>query len=248
MSSAPRSGPFAGRRIVTTRDRPGVLDEALAALGATVVHVPLLEIVDEPSVDLSPDSARFDDIDWVVVTSQHGAARVAPALAVRGRLRTAAVGARTAEVLSGGSGRPVDVVPARQTAADLVVAMPEPTPGSDRVLVAQGDLAASDLVDGLRHRGYRVDAVVAYRTRHRDVSVDERRSVAGADAVVFASGSAVEAWVRALGVGAPPHVVVIGPTTAAVADSLGVAVTAVAAEHSVDGLVASLLTELTADS
>lgn len=248
MSTAPRSGPLAGRRIVTTRDRPGVLDEALAALGATVVHVPLLEIVDEPSVDLSPGSARFDDIDWVVVTSQHGAARVAPALAVRDRLRAAAVGTRTAEVLAGGSGRPVDVVPARQTATDLVVAMPEPTPGSDRVLVAQGDLAASDLVDGLRHRGYRVDAVVAYRTRHRDVSVDDRRSVAGADAVVFASGSAVEAWVRTFGSGAPPHVVVIGPTTAAVADSLGVAVTTVAAEHSVDGLVASLLTELTADS
>lgn len=248
MSTPPRSGPLTGRRIVTTRDRPGVLDEALTGLGATVVHVSLLEIVDEPSVDLSPGSARFDDVDWVVVTSQHGAARVAPALAARGHLRTAAVGTRTAEVLTARSGRPVDVVPARQTAADLVVAMPDPAPGSDRVLVAQGDLAASDLADGLGRRGYRVAAVVAYRTRHRDVPVDERRSVAGADAVVFASGSAVEAWVRVFGSGTPPHVVVIGPTTAAVADSLGVAVTAVAAEHSVDGIVRTLLTALTGGS
>jgi uroporphyrinogen-III synthase len=65
-------------------------------------------------------------------------------------------------------------------------------------------------------------------------------AVAGADALLLASGSAAQAWVDAMGPAGPPIVVAIGPMTAAVADRLGLKVSGVAADHSLDGLVAEL--------
>lgn len=236
--------PLTGRRVVTTRDEPGRLDELLAALGAEVVHVPLIEIVDAPGDELATSLAHLDDVDWVVVTSKHGAARVGEAVAARRRLRTAAVGTRTAAVLAEWAGRPVTVVPERHTAADLVAAMPDPAPEACRVLVAQADRAAPTLVDGLRGRGYDVAAVVAYTTRLRTPTAAEDAKVRDADAVAFASGSAAEAWVQAVGLWTPTHVIAIGPTTAQVARQAGLQVTAVAADHSVEGLAAAVAAEL----
>ena len=65
-------------------------------------------------------------------------------------------------------------------------------------------------------------------------------AVAGADAVLFASGSAVEHWCRRFGTEAPPIAVAIGPTTAATADRFGLKLSAVATDHSLDGLVTEL--------
>lgn len=232
--------PLAGRRIATTRDQPGRLDLLLSELGAEVVHVPLIEVVDAPGTELADALTRLDDVDWVVVTSQHGAARVAGAIAGNRRLRTAAVGTRTAEILAGAIDRPVTVVPRRQTAADLVEAMPDPRSDGERVLAALADRAESTLVDGLRARGYAVRTVVAYVTRLRTPSAAERAALADVDAVTFASGSAVRAWVDTIGTWTPPHVVVIGPTTARVARQNGLQVTAESADHSVDGLAAEV--------
>jgi uroporphyrinogen-III synthase len=112
------------------------------------------------------------------------------------------------------------------------------------VLVAQGDLAEPTLVDGLRRRGCTVTAVTAYATRTRHPSADERAAALDADAVVFASGSAATAWARAMGTATPAKVLVIGPTTARVAREAGLKVSAVAADHSVQGLVALVVGQL----
>ena len=69
----------------------------------------------------------------------------------------------------------------------------------------------------------------------------ERAGTAVADAVVFASGSAVAAWVAAFGTAACPAVVTIGPSTTAAAARSGLAVTAEAEQQSVDGLVDALV-------
>ena len=236
--------PLGGRRVATTRDRPGRLDEVLTRLGAEVVHVPLIEVVDAPGDELAGALDALDDVDWVIVTSQHGAARVAEAVAARPRLRTAAVGTRTAEILTEATGRAVTVVPEQQTAAALVAAMPDPEPGARCVLAALADRAEPTLVAGLRGRGYDVRSVVAYVTRLRTPSMSERSLLAAVDAVTFASGSAVRAWFEAIGSWTPPHVVVIGPSTDRVARELGLQVTAVAADHSVEGLAAEVMAVL----
>ena len=58
--------PLSGRSIVTTRDRLGRLDSELAALGADVIHVPLIRI--EPPADTRLDAAlrRISEFDWVL--------------------------------------------------------------------------------------------------------------------------------------------------------------------------------------
>jgi uroporphyrinogen-III synthase len=234
-----------GRRVVTTRDEPGELDRLLTEAGAEVVHVPLIEIAEplDGGAELQAVLGALDNVDWMVVTSHHGAARVGAALARHPHVRTAAVGTRTAAELERRAARPVAVVPARQTAADLLEAMPRDGNGQV-VVVAQADRADTALAVGLSQLGYRVRPVVAYRTLTRTPSDEERAATLRSDAVAFASGSAAQAWHDAIGTETPPVVVAIGPTTEGAAKACGLNVTHVAREHSVQGLVNAVVEAL----
>lgn len=240
------SASLRGRRVVTTRDEPGELDRLLAELGVEVVHVPLIEIAEpeDGGAELRAVLDAIDNADWMIVTSRHGASRVGAAVARCRRVRLAAVGTRTAAELERLAGRPVDVVPGRQTAADLLEAMPNDGAGQVAV-VAHADRADPALAVGLSGLGYRVRSVVAYRTMARAPAEGERAAALAADAVAFASGSAAQAWSEAIGRETPPVVVAIGPTTAGAAAACGLRVTHVADDHSVQGLVATIRTALT---
>jgi uroporphyrinogen-III synthase len=243
MSAA--NAPLHGRRVVTTRDEPGELDRLLVAAGAEVVHVPLIEIVDplDGGAELQAVLHVLDKVDWVVVTSRHGATRVGAALARHPHVRTAAVGTRTAAELERLAARPIDIVPARQTASDLLEAMP-PDGNGKVVVVAHADRADPALAVGLSGLGYRVRSVVAYRTLPRTPSAEQRTSAVSADAVAFASGSAAQAWHDAIGTETPPVVVAIGPTTEGAARACGLNVTHVAQGHNVQGLVQTVIEAL----
>jgi uroporphyrinogen-III synthase len=168
---------------------------------------------------------------------------VGPFVAGRPEVRLAAVGTSTAADLARLAGRAVDVVPERQTGGDLVQAMPVDGSGQD-VVLAQADRADATLADGLAARGYRVRAVVAYRTRLRTPSDPERASALAADAVAFASGSAAHAWADAIGTETPARVVAIGPATAEAATERGLTVTDVAERHDVTGLMLAVVDAL----
>jgi uroporphyrinogen-III synthase len=232
--------PLAGCRVLVTRERPGELAALLETRGATVVHVPLIEVIEpaDGGVALHRELERLDDFDWLVVTSAAGAERVAPAAAVSPAVRLAAVGDATARVLEAGSGRTVDLVPSVQRATTLAAELVQRAgPAPQEILVAQADRADHELVDRLGAAGHRVTAVVAYRTR---LVAPDPAAIEGADALLLASGSAAQAWFDTLGGSAPPIVVAIGPTTASVADELGLKVTGTATDHSLDGLVTEL--------
>jgi uroporphyrinogen-III synthase len=243
MTTPSSSLPLAGRRVVTTRERPGELDRALEAAGAEPVNIPLIELVAARGGELARALSVLDRFDWLIVTSQFAAELVGAAAASHPLVSLAAVGRHTAEVLGSLAGRLPEIVPERQTAADLVRAMPEPGERR-RVLVPQADRADSTLVEGLRQRGYAVTAVTAYHTSLRTPNAEQRRDALTADAVAFASGSAATAWVSAFGTAAPPVVAAIGPTTAAAAERLGLVCTHVAEEHSIAGLVAAVVSAL----
>jgi uroporphyrinogen-III synthase len=232
--------PLAGCRVLVTRERPGELAELLRAAGATVVHLPLIEVVepDDGGAALRRELSGLDGYDWLVVTAAPGAERVMAAAAETPAVRLAAVGTTTAEVLAAGSGRAVDVVPAVQHADALADELIRAAPGRQRMLLAQADRAAPLLADRLRAAGHDVTTVVAYRTR---LLRPHAASAAGADALLLASGSAAQAWADAMGTSTPPLVVVIGPMTAAVADRVGLKVSGVATDHSLQGLVAELV-------
>lgn len=227
---------LAGRRVVVTRaaEQAPALAELLVAAGALPEVIPLVEIEPLPS---GADSLRALDptsFDWLVVTSPNGAAAYADVMGSAAPPGVAAVGTATAAALVD-RGIEVDLVPAVQQARALVDAVP-----IGRVLVVQALDAAPALVDGLRARGAEVTAVTPYRTVPRQPTAREQLAALSADAVLFASGSAVRAWSAVFGTSVPPIVVVIGPQTAAVAAEVGIPVTSVAAHSSLEGLVDAL--------
>ena len=225
------------RRVVLTQQRASRLADRLRDRGALVAHVPLTE-PGEPTdggTGLREALGRLEHFAWLVVTSVNGARAVGPAVARAPRVRLAAVGVATAAALEELAGRPADLVPAVQRVAGVLAVFPR---GSAAVLVAQGDLASSELTDGLRSLGHRVTAVQAYATVPRPPSEDDIATLRAADAVVLASGSAATALAAVGGVHAAP--VAIGPSTARVAREAGLAVAAVAASPADDDVVAAL--------
>jgi uroporphyrinogen-III synthase len=251
---------LSGRRVIVTREDPGALAGLLDARGAEMLHVPTIATQDplDGGDELRRELGALGDGDWLVVTSPEGARRVAPAAAAT-RMHLAAVGTATARVLEEACGRAVDVVPDTQRADALAAALlaalePAIPDGASsrrpRVLVAQADLAGDELSETLRAAGHDVVTVVAYRTSlvppaHLDRApghdrVTDPDRIEGADAILFASGSAVRGWVAGVGRPLPPIVIAIGPSTAAVAHELGVPVSGTAAEHSLLGLVTEL--------
>jgi len=233
------TGALDGCRVVITRERPGELGAMLARRGALVVHVPLIEVVEpaDGASALNDALAELDDYDWLIVTSAAGAERVGAAARSATGVGLAVVGTATAQVLARESGRSVDLMPDVQRAEALAERFVADTPSGQRILIAQADIAAPSLAETLRLAGHRVTTVTAYRTVARapvnDAGLD-------ADAVLFASGSSVESWCRAFGPTGPPLRVAIGPSTAAVAQRLGLKLSGVASDHSVEGLVTEL--------
>jgi uroporphyrinogen III methyltransferase/synthase len=240
--------PLFGRRVVVTRAREQAsgLAERLRALGAEVVHLPTIRIADpaDGGAALAAAATRARDYDWVAFTSANAVERFfahlndARALA---DVRVAAVGQATALALAG-RGVVADLVPPRAVASALAEAFPA---GTGRVLLPQAALADDVLSSGLAAKGWSVDVVEAYRTLPVTPLPEVAAAAAKADAVAFTSSSTVENYVDAVGAGGvPPVVACIGPVTAATARRRGLEVTVVADEHSVDGLVAALMSRL----
>jgi len=222
-------GPLRGVRVAVTRpvDQAQALVALLEATGADVVVVPLIEIVDVDGGELAGAVADLGPHDWIVVASPNGANRVAPLLPGV-TARRAAVGATTAATL----GR-VDLVPARQSA--------EMADAGGRVVVVQSAEGEPTLVDGLTARGWSVRRIDTHRAQRVRLTRQQQFDALRADAVVFTSGSQARAWADELGSSAAAAIVAIGPQTAAVAESAGLKVSVIAADHSLAGSVSALV-------
>ena len=115
------------------------------------------------------------------------------------------------------------------------------------MLLAQADRAGEHLAAGLRSAGHDVVAVEAYATHPVAPSTAHLDVLERADAVVLASGSAVEAWSRSAGE-APRRrfsnviaaIVTIGRRTAEIAEAHGLEVAAVASAPDDDAIVAAV--------
>ncbi len=239
---------LSGRLVVVTRatDQASRLVERLAELGAEVVTVPTIEVVDaaDGGAGLADALGRLTDYQWLVVTSANGARRVLAHLSpddlAQSDVKLAAIGPGTAEALTD-AGLTVDLVPERFVAEGLLDVFPDPPPGGGAVLLAQAAGARPVLAAVLTERGWQVDRVEAYRTVHPAVPPDQVEQAAAADAITFTSASTVTGFVAAAGLAAAPIVVCIGPVTAEAARAAGLRVDAVADPHTLDGLVDALV-------
>ena len=228
--------PLFGRTVVVTRAREqaSVLSAQLEELGAEVLELPAIEIA--PLAFSVPDLSAYD---WLVFTSANGVrAFFADGLTVAG-LDARALARH---------GLRADLVPERFVAESLLEAFPDPASPGARVLLARADVARDVLPEGLTARGYGVDVLPVYRTRPAtpDPALLARVLEGRFDAVTFTSSSTVDNFCAQVDPrpGPFPLVVSIGPVTSATARDRGLRVDAEAEQHTIDGLVASLLSVL----
>lgn len=239
----PMRRPLSGRTVIVTRPRASsqALAAALRRRGARVVFAPLIRTA-PPRSWRALDAAlmRLDSFDAVVFASANAVAAFfdrasrrlkAPPRAPR---TIAAVGPATARALAARGWR-ASVIPEERRAEGLARALR--LPRRARVLIPRAERGREALPRLLRAGGARVTAATAYRTL-----ADEggrralRRALAeGADAVCFASGSAVASAADALGAARARRAfrscaaVAIGPTTAAALRARGLTPAATAA-------------------
>src|ERR1700683_1972182 len=192
--------PLSGRRVVVTRTREQASELAakLAALGATVVELPVLRISREISKEALADvMLEFGAYDWLVFTSANGAhhffgefLRIFDDIRALGLIRIACVGEGTARAV-GTLHLKVEVIPSKATAealADEMVATG--AMDSAKVLVVTGNLNRDALVRKLEEARAIVDTLQVYKTEAVDLSADPQAAEfrrLGADAVLFAS-------------------------------------------------------------
>jgi uroporphyrinogen-III synthase len=245
VSGGVEGGELRGRRVVVTRaaEQAGPLVELLEAAGATVIVTPLIDIVDDAGGLARLRALHPADFDWVIATSRNAALRLLDAHGAglgrrsAGCPAIAAIGSATAAVLGD-----CDLVPALQSAVGLLAELPTPTAQwTRRVLVVQAAGAEPTLAAGLRDRGWDAVIVAPYRSVPARLTARQQISALSADAVLFASGSAARSWVDVFGTTTPIMTVAIGPQTAAAAQALGLKIGAVAADHSLSGMVATLV-------
>ena len=241
------SRPLFGRRIVITRaaEQSSRLADALGAAGASVISVPSIEIADasDGGAALRAAAERVADFEWVVLSSPNGARRFLDAVGDPRRLAgtgLAAIGPGTAAVLTERS-LVADLVPDRYVAEGLVEAFPERTVGRHgAVLLPRAAVARDVLPEGLRSQGWEVEIVEAYRTLPASLTATQLEAVEEADAVAFASSSAVRSFVAAVATDRRPSVaIVIGPITAETARACGFATVVESEEPTIQGLVAA---------
>jgi uroporphyrinogen-III synthase len=239
------TGLLDGRTIVVTRaaEQAGRLVSRLTELGATVVEAPTIGIAEplDGGAALAAAVHALDRYDWIVLTSTNGVERFLRAAGgpvFRGKV--AAIGPGTADALTSAGVAPA-LVPARFVAEGLLAVFPH---GDGRVLLPQAEEARPVLAEGLRAAGWQVDAIVAYRTVPVAPPAAVLARAREADAITFTSGSTVAGYVSAGLAAVPPVVVCIGPVTADAAAAAGLSVSAVAAEHTIEGLVAAVVKAL----
>jgi uroporphyrinogen III methyltransferase / synthase len=243
------SRPLFGRSVVVTRAREQAseLRARLETLGAEVIELPAIAI--EPVEIVLPPLSNYE---WVVFTSANGViAFFDRALAVAGfdaralgDTRVAAIGPGTARELAA-RGIRADLVPERFVAESLLDAFPPPSVEGARVLLARAERARDVLPEGLTERGFAVDVLPVYRTVRAapEGSALARVRDGAVDAITFTSSSTADNLHELLGkVPIPqPLVVSIGPVTSDTARARGFRVDAEATEHTIDGLVTTLL-------
>ena len=250
--------PLFGRRIVVTRPRTqaGELLERLAALGADVLECPVIRVAPPPDPTPLRHAAReVNCYDWLVLTSVNGVEAFFAALQTEGLdarrlagVKVCAIGPATAQRLRD-CGIAADLVPPQFLAEAILQTLHDRGEvRTKRFLLARADAARHDLADGLRRGGAQVHEITAYCTLPDDPDLTELRSALQADQIdwiTFTSSSTVRNFLDKLDLsllrGKKTRLASIGPVTSATIKQMLLPVSAEAAEHTIDGLVAALL-------
>jgi uroporphyrinogen III methyltransferase/synthase len=244
--------PLSGRRIVVTRPlgQADALRDALQELGADVLVQPAIEI--SPPTDWVPVDAalqRLDHYDWLVFSSANGVRYFLDRLLTTGgdarrlgRVRLAAIGPGTAEVLADFRLR-ADLVPDEFRAEALAEALTA-TEGR-RLLLIRASRGREVLAEQLRAAGREVDQVVTYCSRDVAQPLPEIAAALAAGEIdwVTVTSSAIARSLAAL-FGDQLHqtkLASISPVTSATLRELGFHPAVEAAEYTMAGLAGAIV-------
>jgi uroporphyrinogen III methyltransferase/synthase len=234
--------------ITRARAQSEELTAALRDLGADVVEIPVIELVEPADAsELEACVARLSSYDWIVFSSANAVEffmrRVPDVREMRARV--CAIGAATAAAVRE-LRVPVDLIPAQGTAEGVAAAFQQIDVRGNRVLYARAAAAREVIPSALAAAGALVDAPETYRNvipgdaagRVEAYLTSGRR----ADWIVFASPSAVKNFLALAGVEAlvGVRVATIGPTTSDAVRKHTLPVDAEAATPSVEALVRSI--------
>jgi uroporphyrinogen-III synthase len=258
MPSKPKQ-PLSGRTIAVTRaaDQAHELCTKLQEAGANVLELPLIQtITDAPADDLKDTFSDLWTYEWILFTSPNGVRHFFELffkefddIRAIGNARFAAVGKATAAELTKFHLR-TDVVPKTATSDALADALlKEQTLDNLSVLIITGNKSGPELAKRLESERAIVDSIQVYRTENTDLTQHAHAASFrkdGADAIIFASGSAVESFVAQAAAlkTAPnalrPQTCSIGPSTSEAMKKLGIPVDMEAAETSMDAIVKTM--------
>ena len=255
--------PLFGRRvaITRTRDQNSELREKLETLGAEVLELPLITISKEvDKYTLVEIVAELGTYDWIVFTSANGVRyffeeffKAYDEIRNLGMLRFACVGQATAREIQKYKLK-VECMPDTATGASLADALiATGSIENAKVIVVMGNLNRDTLVRKLEAAGAIVDRLPMYKTEKTDlmndpVADDFRQR--GADAILFASSSAVQSFNdqgNALALSKTAKVPLggsIGPQTTEAMDGLEMSVDFEAKKPSLDALIEAMVLKL----
>jgi len=252
--------PLRGRRIVLTRAARGksALTTELENLGAEVLELPLIAVdfaLEKEQAD--PVFAEMGQYEWLIFTSRNGVdgffqfflERFSDIRAL-GLARLAVVGESTARAVRQYH-LAVDLQPAVATAEDLADALGEEMSLDNlRVLVVQGSRNRPELVNRLTAARAIVDTLGVYKTQTADLTGHAGAAqfrAEGADALVFASSSAVTAFgenathLQLSEDAKVPALASFGPETTATMRQAGIPLTVQAETPSISAMVEALV-------
>lgn len=255
--------PLSGRRIAVTRSREHASELAakLTKLGAEVIELPLIHVTKEVDLETLHDVfAELGSYDWIVFTSANGVRyffeefhRVYDDIRALGMLRFASIGDTTSAAIKEQHVR-VECQPKVATAdalADELIATGSLDSG--KALVITGNLNRENLVKKLEDARAIVDQLQVYKTEKTDLTgdpaaVDFRQR--GADAILFASSSAVQSFTDQAAAlkleknAVRPMAGSIGPQTSEAMKKVGMPIGFEAKTPSLDALVEALVAKL----
>ncbi|MBP8256485.1 MAG: uroporphyrinogen-III C-methyltransferase [Opitutaceae bacterium] len=255
--------PLFGRRIAITRTRAQTseLRGLLEALGAEVLELPLIDVVKDVSNErLAEVFPEFGSYDWLVFTSPNGVRfffeefhRVFDDIRNLGLMRIACVGEGTARAVKERFLK-VECQPEVATGEALAEALVA-TGSLDnaKILVVTGNLNRDVLVRKMEEARGIVDTLSVYRTTKTNLADDPRAEMfrtQGADAMLFASSSAVESFVAQAAAlrlekdARRPLAGSIGPLTSSTMKARGVPVDFEASKPGLSSLVEALVKKL----
>ena len=263
MTRMSASQPLSSRRIAITRAREQSADLAakLSALGAELVELPLITVSKHIDKEILHEVlSELGTYDWIVFTSANGVRyffdefhRIYDDIRSLGLLRFAAVGDTTARAITEQHIK-IECQPKLATAealADALIATG--SLDSAKVLVITGNLNRDDLVQKLEEARAIVDRLQVYQTEKTDLSSEPVAAdfrAKGADAILFASSSAVQSFVdqaKSLKLAKDakrPLAGSIGPQTSDAMKTVGMPIDFEAKTPSLDALVEALVKKL----